>query len=126
VIDRIFPRIMDMSDIDLRERLLKLAAELQNIAQELSEDPIIPVEIDRVTCPVCGEVLDDGGRIVRGVHERCYKTIARKKKVGEAEIKGILFPKEKTGRKAKFDLEKILNDADQKLDENNLKKKQKP
>jgi hypothetical protein len=105
-----------MTDSSLRERLLKLAAELQNIASELAEEPLKVVEQERTNCPICGESLDDGFRVIRGVHERCYKRLSREKRLGDAELSGVVLPKEKTGRKTKIDLDEVLPNAKAMLD----------
>jgi hypothetical protein len=103
-----------MGDSKLRERLLRLAAELQSIASELAEEPLAVAGTKATTrthCPICGESLDDGTRIVRGVHARCHKRLSRENRLGDAELSGILLPKEKTGRKTKINLDEVLMNA---------------
>jgi hypothetical protein len=102
-----------MDKNELREQLLRLAAELQNIASKLLRQPTEAKPEERTQCPICNELLNDGTKVVRGVHSRCQKRLERQGVLGEAELSGLLLPKGKSGRKAKDDLTKLFSEPDQ-------------
>ena len=102
-----------MDENELRKQLLKLAAELQNIASKLLKKPTEAKPTERIRCPICNELLNDGTKVVRGIHSRCQKRLERQGVLGEAELTGLLLPKGKSGRKAKDDFTKLFSEADQ-------------
>lgn len=104
-----------MEENELREELLRVAAELQNIAAKLTKTKVETENSGdtRTHCPVCGITLNDGTKIVRGVHARCQKRLKSRGVAGEAELKGLLLPKAKSGRKAIDDLTTLFAEPDQ-------------
>lgn len=100
-----------MDEHELREQLLRVAAELQNIAEKLTKPSASAKPAERTHCPVCNELLDNGTRIVRGVHSKCQKRLERQGAIGEAELAGILLPKGKSGRKSIIDVNRVLESA---------------
>jgi hypothetical protein len=101
-----------MDLLKLRQHLKSIILDLQSVLAELEPTAVDrPEEPARTTCPVCAETLGDGTRIVRGVHERCYQRLRRECRLADAELSGILLPKEKTGRKTKINLDEVLLNA---------------
>ena len=100
-----------MDENELREQLLRVAAELQNIAEKLIKAPTSIKPAERTHCPVCNELLNDGTKVVRGVHSRCQKRLERQGAIGEAELAGVLLPKSKSGRKSTIDVDMVLESA---------------
>lgn len=99
-----------MDQLKLRQKLKTIILELQSVLADLEPNSLeLPQEPPRTTCPVCNQSLEDGTRVVRGVHERCYQRLRRERRLADAEENGVLLPKEKTGRKTKIDLDEVLN-----------------
>lgn len=99
-----------MDTQSLRQKLKTIILDLQKLLQQIEpEQQKQEFAPERINCPVCGEFLDDGLRIVRGVHERCYQRLRREKRLADAEEKGVLLPKGSGGRPKDIDLDQILN-----------------
>ncbi len=105
-------RIVDMDNQELKQKLKSILLELQNLVTSLDADNREAIqEEQRTHCPVCGESLSDGARIVRGVHERCYQLLRRNHRLIDAEQSGVVFAKSKSGRKSTIDVDMVLESA---------------
>ncbi len=96
-------------------RVVKAIASLQDLLIAIDLDkskelkPVSGIDLGRTVCPVCSGKLDDGTGLERGVHSRCYKRLQREKRITEAEMTGILFPKQAAGRRPTIDLDAVLS-----------------
>ena len=103
-----------MENQEIRIRVVKAIASLQDLLIAIDSDklkeakPVSGVDLNRTVCPICKGNLDDGTGLERGVHSRCYKRLQREKRITEAEMTGVLFPKQAVGRRTKIDLDEVL------------------
>lgn len=126
--------------IDIRRKLERIAGQLAAICHHVDlrvlgtgdiAAPDVQEKVDSKTCLFCGDRID--GRVVRGLHEKCYRFLMRKVESGEvAESEllesGKILPSTKGGARSESqsaklfaDLTKEIAEASSDEDRENLK-----
>ena len=109
-----------MSDKELAEQLLAMASQLTKLASNLSEsdrkEAEFPAErwpqVEARTCLICETPILRTETPARGAHNRCYKRLIERIKLGEltdsqAVAMGKLTPAQKGGRKPSITSETV-------------------
>lgn len=107
----------------VRKNIQSAIVALQKALSALgTQEPSAPTAQTRTVCPVCnGEMKPDA--TIRGVHPKCYQRLQREDRLDEAELLGVLLPKDSPGRKKLINLDNVLQ---KNSDKHSRKPKQKP